>query len=118
VGGITFSGQETAMDWAWIYLLPNTYQCILGMVHAIHKGTDLLLTTVFWAGLKERKGQEGCTKGGNSADAQCNFLSVQCNFLAAGEEGASLPGPHPLAEKDSGLTLASKHQHTKLASKA
>jgi hypothetical protein len=28
VGGVTFSGQVAAMDWAQIHLPPNTYQCI------------------------------------------------------------------------------------------
>jgi hypothetical protein len=32
VGSVTFSRQEAAMDWARIHLLPNTYQCIGGMV--------------------------------------------------------------------------------------
>ncbi len=32
VGGVTFSGQEAAMDWARIHLPPNTYQCIAGMI--------------------------------------------------------------------------------------
>ena len=31
VGGVIFSGQEAAMDWARIHLPPNTYQCIGGM---------------------------------------------------------------------------------------
>ena len=35
VGGIRFSGQEAAMDWARIYLPPNTYQCIGGMIYAM-----------------------------------------------------------------------------------
>ena len=35
VGGVTFSGQEAAMDWARIHLPPNTYQCIGGMVYAM-----------------------------------------------------------------------------------
>ncbi len=35
VGSVTFSGQETAMDWARIHLPPNTYQCIGGMVYAM-----------------------------------------------------------------------------------
>ena len=35
VGGVTFSGQEAAMDWACIHLPPNTYQCIGGMVYAM-----------------------------------------------------------------------------------
>ena len=95
MGGVKFPGQEVAMDWAWIHLLPNTYQCIPGMVYyAIHMGTDLLLMTVFWGGLEERKGQEGGTKGGNSADAQCIFLAAQCDFLAAREGGKS-PRPAP-----------------------
>ena len=35
VGGVMFSGQEAAMDWARIHLPPNTYQCIGGMVYAM-----------------------------------------------------------------------------------
>jgi hypothetical protein len=35
VGGITFTGQEAAMDWARIHLLLNTYQCIRGMIYAM-----------------------------------------------------------------------------------
>jgi hypothetical protein len=35
VGGITFSGQEVAMDWARLHLPPNTYQCIGRMVYAM-----------------------------------------------------------------------------------
>jgi hypothetical protein len=35
VGGVTFSDQEVAMDWAWIHLPPNIYQCIAGMVYAM-----------------------------------------------------------------------------------
>ena len=35
VGGVTFSGQEAAMDWARIHLPPNTYQCIGGMNYAM-----------------------------------------------------------------------------------
>jgi hypothetical protein len=35
VGGVVFSGQEAAMDWARIHLPPNTYQCIGGMNYAM-----------------------------------------------------------------------------------
>jgi hypothetical protein len=35
VGGIVFSGQDAAMDWARIHLPPNTYQCIGGMNYAM-----------------------------------------------------------------------------------
>jgi hypothetical protein len=35
VGGVRFSGQEAAMDWAQIHLPPNTYQCIGGMIYAM-----------------------------------------------------------------------------------
>ena len=35
VGGVRFSGREAAMDWARIHLLPNTYQCIGGLVYAM-----------------------------------------------------------------------------------
>jgi hypothetical protein len=35
VGGVTFSGQVAAMDWAQIHLPPNTYQCIGGMNYAM-----------------------------------------------------------------------------------
>jgi hypothetical protein len=35
VEGIMFFGQEATMDWAWIHLPPNTYQCIVGMVYAM-----------------------------------------------------------------------------------
>jgi hypothetical protein len=36
VGGVVFSGQEAAMDWARIHLPPNTYQCIGGMNYAMY----------------------------------------------------------------------------------
>jgi hypothetical protein len=35
LGGVRFSGQEAAMDWAQIHLPPNTYQCIGGMIYAV-----------------------------------------------------------------------------------
>ena len=35
VGGVVFSGQEAAMDWARIHMPPNTYQCIGGMNYAM-----------------------------------------------------------------------------------
>ena len=35
VGGVIFSGQEAAMDWARLHLPPNTYQCIGGMNYAM-----------------------------------------------------------------------------------
>ena len=35
VGGVVFSGQEAAMDWARIHLPPNTYQCIGGLNYAM-----------------------------------------------------------------------------------
>ena len=35
VEGVTFSGQEVAMDWTQIHLPPNTYQCIGGVNYAM-----------------------------------------------------------------------------------